>query len=402
MKCPRCGYHRQKSDDNFVQATECPSCGIVYSKHKGDPLFPESDESEQTATLLKPSPVDAESLKKARERVEKRLNKRLASKVKDTRHDQTLELARQFATEGVRKRQAQWQQQEAEQQDRAEEINLIDALSDSVPVKAANENDPGTEQSSALADAPENLDSVEAEDHDLPQQVDGQTQLTEPSPTRQRDQMAEPSARMASSVARAMVKQSGEPGTIKTNEAQNGATFDTSSILYMEEEYDSSSAASWEAPPKEATPVSTDEPTTALNAAPSEQPRSSNEQSQPGMAHLGKRWRWIPGGGLSQLLPIVAWLILIAGLSGAILSWTTMTEAEAGMQTQQLAGHNPLPLGLLLGFAYLVTGVLGFAFFWVSSLINRQLKDIRRLLLLQPMSENAGAIATQAESHADD
>jgi hypothetical protein len=39
-------------------------------------------------------------------------------------------------------------------------------------------------------------------------------------------------------------------------------------------------------------------------------------------------------------------------------------------------------LGLLLGFAYLATGVLGFAFFWVSSMIGRQLKDIRRLLIM--------------------
>jgi hypothetical protein len=35
---------------------------------------------------------------------------------------------------------------------------------------------------------------------------------------------------------------------------------------------------------------------------------------------------------------------------------------------------------LLLGFAYLATGALGFAFFWVSSVINRHLKDIRQLL----------------------
>jgi Zn-finger nucleic acid-binding protein len=400
MQCPRCGYHRQKSDDNFVAVNECPSCGIVYNKHKGEPSFPISDESEQTGVLLKPSPVDAESLKKARERVEKRLNERLASQMKDTRHDKTLELARQFASEGVRKRQAQWQQLEAEEQNRAEEINLVDAPSEPAPEKAANDNDPETEQSSVLADAPDNLESVEAEDHDLPQEMDGHKQLTEPTLTRQSDQVAVAPMREGSSVARAMVKQSGEPGTNNTIESQNGATFDTASVLYKE--FDSSTAASWDVPPKEATPDSTDETTMAMNTVLSEQPQSSNEQSLPGMGHTRKRWRWIPGGGLSQLLPIAAWLILIAGLSGAILSWTTMTDAEAGMQTHQLAGSNPLPLGLLLGFAYLVTGVLGFAFFWVSSLINRQLKDIRRLLLLQPIPANGDAIATQAEAHADD
>jgi uncharacterized membrane protein len=96
---------------------------------------------------------------------------------------------------------------------------------------------------------------------------------------------------------------------------------------------------------------------------------------------------------LARLLPLVAWLILVAGISGAILSWTTLTEAEAGMQTQQMGIGSSMNLGLLLGFAYLVTGVLGFAFFWVSSLISRQLKDIRRLLLLQsiPQIESTAA-----------
>jgi hypothetical protein len=91
----------------------------------------------------------------------------------------------------------------------------------------------------------------------------------------------------------------------------------------------------------------------------------------------------LTAGGWTSLLPLVAWLILGAGVIGAILSWTTLGNVQAGMQTPAASASSTLPLGLLLGFAYLATGVLGFAFFWVSSLINLQLKDIRRLLLLQ-------------------
>ena len=88
-----------------------------------------------------------------------------------------------------------------------------------------------------------------------------------------------------------------------------------------------------------------------------------------------------PGNGLTRLLPVVAWMILGAGVIGAVLSWTTIGDVEAGVRIPIPESLHTLPLGLLLGFAYLATGVLGFAFFWVSSLISVQLKDIRRLLL---------------------
>ena len=39
MKCPHCGYERKKSDD-IIKATECPKCGIIYSKWESD-AFPE-------------------------------------------------------------------------------------------------------------------------------------------------------------------------------------------------------------------------------------------------------------------------------------------------------------------------------------------------------------------------
>ena len=71
------------------------------------------------------------------------------------------------------------------------------------------------------------------------------------------------------------------------------------------------------------------------------------------------------------------------------------------MQMPPLAGNNSMALGLLLGFAYLVTGVLGFAFFWVSSIISRQLKDIRQLLMLQPTPPHPEDSETEAQTSAE-
>jgi hypothetical protein len=98
-----------------------------------------------------------------------------------------------------------------------------------------------------------------------------------------------------------------------------------------------------------------------------------------------------------RLLPLVAWLILLAGVMGMILSWTTLKPVEAGSHDLPQHGIEALPLGLLLGFAYLATGVLGFAFFWVSSLISGQLKDIRRILLALQMSIFSNAAAKKWE-----
>jgi hypothetical protein len=97
--------------------------------------------------------------------------------------------------------------------------------------------------------------------------------------------------------------------------------------------------------------------------------------------------------GLMRVMPVVAWLILCAGLIGAVLSWTTITDVQADPLKMSPSKFDPLSMGLLLGFAYLATGVLGFAFFWVSSQISNQLREIRRLLFLQPtMAERADTV----------
>ena len=96
------------------------------------------------------------------------------------------------------------------------------------------------------------------------------------------------------------------------------------------------------------------------------------------------------GGGLTRLMSVAAWIILLAGAIGTILSWTTLGNVRADMGAAPTVQSHFMPVGLLLGFAYLATGVLGFAFFWVSSLINRQLKDIRQILLNLPLSLHQG------------
>jgi hypothetical protein len=95
------------------------------------------------------------------------------------------------------------------------------------------------------------------------------------------------------------------------------------------------------------------------------------------------------GGGIARLLPVIAWLILAAGVIGAILSWITIGGVESGATIPIDKDLHSLPLGLLLGFAYLATGVLGFAFFWVSSLISTQLRDIYRVLISSGQAENS-------------
>ncbi len=85
--------------------------------------------------------------------------------------------------------------------------------------------------------------------------------------------------------------------------------------------------------------------------------------------------------GLMRFFQAVAWLILVAGLGGAVLSWITLTDVQAGTQAAEAMNAGNLPMALLLAFAYLAIGVLGFAFFWVTSLIGGQLAEIRTILL---------------------
>ncbi len=258
MKCSKCGYVRQTEDILHAPATECPLCGMAFEAR------PESSGFNPSTTLpelKRPSPLDSESLKKARERVEIRLRKQLEKKMRDQRHQETLERARRLTAANMQKR-----------------------LSQKAP----------TETEKRIGD--------------------------------------------------------------KTDQPEKS-----------------------DPPFKKEPPV--------LQSAPDEhaQPESEplRKMAQPAM---GIRARSRSGPGLTRLLSLTSWLILCAGLVGAILSYTTISVQADVAQSTKYAQH-ALPLGLLLGFAYLATGVLGFAFFWVASLISGQLKEIRRLLLLSPQPE---------------
>ncbi len=289
MKCPKCGYHRQTRDNAFTPATECPACGIIYAKHDFNNPEPVAFGAISRAHL-KPSPVDAISLKKARERVEKRLRKHLEIQLKDQRHEETLKRARHFAEQAVRTRQENWKKKN------------------------------GTE----ATDPP----AVEINDQtEMPSDVNMETIILKSSDivsNRPDDQPKEKP-----------MKESG----LTENEVRPYA-----SITELAEK------------PRE--PVAAVPPQMTANRF---------------------------GGQRMRQLHSVAWVILLSGIIGAALSWTTIGDVQAGGNLPVPDSLNSLPLGLLLGFAYLATGVLGFAFFWVSSLISRQLKEIRRLLLAGPM-----------------
>jgi hypothetical protein len=344
MKCSKCGYIRQTSDDQFIPASECPSCGIIYDKIADTTSEAFTVEAEPTESPLRASPVDAESLKKARQRVDQRLKERLDAQNGASRHNQTLEMARQFATEGVRKRQEQWKQQQAALGDN-DDAQTEPPLESTAPAELVNDAEAGRAVVAANATEPDTVEAIAN---------DAETETADGDKTACPDQD-------------------------KAAEIENTAS-DPAKMPSREKEAAAMSGASAE-------------PETDLDDPP--QPAPSHTGTDPGR----QRRQWFPGVNLAQLLPLAACLILIAGIGGAMLSWSTLAEAEADMQTWQTMTANATDMGLLLGLAYLVTGVLGFALFWVSSLISRQLKDIRRLLVLQsslPERENDGPASSDS------
>jgi hypothetical protein len=406
MKCIKCGYIRQKNDDHFFLANECPSCGILNDKitdHFSDGLSMGANES---GSGLRPSPVDAESLKKARQRVEKRLKEQLAAQKKDSRHDQTLELARQLASEGVRKRQEQWEKQQTALQE--SDDSKTDASTESTIIADGSEGEPvASENMTEASDADTTAaETMAQEDSDATPQASDHSVSTLAKAMEKRQQMIhandanedmihpDDDASEINDANEDMTNPDDDASEINdANEDMTNPDDDASEILDMESESENTVQKSWFVSSREEADAAASAAVPDSRSALADQSQTNNAQTEPGRGHQRERWRWVPGGGLARLLPLVAWLILVAGISGAVLSWMTLTEAVAGVQTQQVGISDSINLGLLLGFAYLVTGVLGFAFFWVSSLISSQLKDIRELLLLQskPQSESMAA-----------
>lgn len=357
MKCSKCGYKRQLRDDAFVPPTECPSCGIVYAKHDAGPKIAAPSPSDATPAHLRPSPVDPESLKKARERVEKRLRERLEVRIKDDRYAHTLEMARKISAEELHKRDRRL---EPDQREPSEALSVEDQSQ--ITESENPKNDP--HEAMLLEDrvGVRNRNDIQAPPEDT---------VAPP-----RDQ-AEPED------SQSKLQRGAE------TEAQDGAS--SLSKAPEEERYDSEDlqVETVHLPPTEK----------SIDAASEERPEYEREDAREGTleetnaqipAHIAatstaaKRSSF--GAGLLRLLPVVAWLMLFAGVIGAFLSWTTISDVEAGVKIPVSNGLSALPLGLLLGFAYLATGALGFAFFWVASLISKQLKDIRQLLMVHPIS----------------
>ena len=346
MKCPKCGYERQSRDDAFVPMTECPACGIIYSKHDNIKA-PENTGVAVTASHLKPSPLDPESLKKARERVEKRLRERLETRVHDERHAQTLELAKRFTAERIRKHSDEQLPApgSSRQEDAPREAEMV----------LNQEMEAESPEKDQIAAATDTLDI-------MPETVQAATEAT----------------------ARQESAETEEAGADEPREAAIDAETVEEEAVLLEDIVVVSPDQPQQKPEEAATATgATDEITTETPAAAEEEPCAvahvapAASQRSPGSSRPA---------GLCRFFPMVAWIILLAGVIGAVLSWTTIGDVEAGIRMSASDTIGALPMGLLLGFAYLATGVLGFAFFWVSSLISTQLKDIRQLLLVRPVS----------------
>ncbi len=353
MKCPKCGYERQSRDDAFVPATECPACGVVYSKHEYAKMADQAL-ADTPPPHLKASPVDAQSLRKARERVEKRLRERLENRIHDERHAQTLELAKRFAAEQIRKRRNEWKHTHKQTQ--------TTAAPDEAPPESEN---PAQERQPAATEK-------------RPNRVSGQRQTPGASPAR-----ADEPAHSSVAESENSPMQTTEDITVPAAQTEIH-TREAPENIEEENLPDQADAAAPHAPRAMAFGASA--PETAI-PTPHEMEEALPEfdpiapAAHAAARSMPRQAQTNPDNGLTRLLPIVAWLILCAGIIGAVLSWTTISDVQAGMRVPIPHSPNAFPLGLLLGFAYLAIGILGFAFFWVSSLISRQLKDIQQLLL---------------------
>ncbi|MBI5064088.1 MAG: hypothetical protein HZB87_11675 [Desulfatitalea sp.] len=363
MKCPKCAYLRQTRDDAFAPPTECPACGIVYAKY--EPGGTEAAENPQSSPppVKKPSAVDESTLRKARERVERRLRKKTgAGAAEDDQRERTLKRARILAAEGVRKRQQEWQHKQTTETTEAafsqtslnEEVDsalqetggpsAISDLADRlvfVPVAGGTEQQTSSFVEDTLRPTAKLPSSSEPEleleiddtiseaplvvDTPAPQQA---TTAPEPEPPSQMPNEEEPALEESKVIAIG-------PRSIHSNEslAEDSAESDLVD----------------------------------------DQPAMQIEADRP--------YPKAKIGGLMRFFQAVAWLILVAGVGGAVLSWITLTDVQAGTQALGPMNANNLSMALLLGFAYLAIGVLGFAFFWVTSLIGGQLAEIRVILL---------------------
>jgi hypothetical protein len=311
MKCPKCGYVSHPRDHAFAPPTECPACGVIYSKIDAG-KSPDMQIS-QGPLIKKPSPVHEDTLKNARRRVEMRLHQKSGDRLKEKQREQTLALARRLVFEGVRKRQEEWQRRQA---------------------------------------------AENAGPESLPTFLEIQTPPLETTP-------------VSPNAATTQIGMS--PGLkAGVSRSESGAIASPAHVPAEASLATLSDISETNAPDPAGTAAESD-PTPETDENRSLPMRKGRE------VHVHRRRSL--NGHASRVYTAVAWLILTAGLVGAVLSWTTISDVQAQSVEAAGGGLTPWPVVLLLGFAYLATGVLGFAFFWVASMINNQLADIRQLLL---------------------
>jgi hypothetical protein len=365
MKCPKCGYLRQSRDDSFAPPTECPACSIVYAKY--DPGSAEAADTLQGhPPAKKASAVDESTLRKARERVERRLRKKTgAGAVEDEQRELTLKRARILAAEGVRKRQQEWQHRQATETPEADASQI--AISEEVD-SALQE----TGRAGAISELADRLVFVPVEGGTAVQTSSFVEDTIRPTANLPASLEPEPELGLEDTISEAPL--------LTDTPAPQPAT--------AAEEVPS------QMPNEEATGVEENQ-VTAFGTRPNLQRQTEEvpmvddiESDTAGSPEvLSAQFtmdRQVPKakmGGLMRFFQVVAWLILVAGVGGAVLSWITLTDVQAGTPTAGPMGVGNLSMALLLGFAYLAIGVLGFAFFWVTALIGGQLADIRRILL---------------------
>jgi hypothetical protein len=370
MKCFKCGYERRHKDGMYVPATECPSCGVVYAKSGiGRPR-----DGGGAVLPLRPSPLDESTLKQARQRVELRIRQRSQSRLKDERHALTLARARQIASTTARKRQ--------------EEIEKRQHLSDTSPPQTASST-VAAEVTPVSPAATAGIDLQGVPVQSIKTAVPkGPAAPLFPGPKIIEQRSPQSIAPAHSGVVVAPTATAAIPAEAEAAPQMRRASAPTRMA-----------GADTMAEPEESTPLQ-------VLRDPAKENKPSRRRMLPAnrkrtAARVPEHYDGpllVKSGGIMRLLPLVAWLILLAGVVGMALSWTTLSPVEAGSHAPPQHGIAALPLGLLLGFAYLATGVLGFAFFWVSSLISNQLKDIRRLLQILHLSVYDSGGSEKAEA----
>lgn len=413
MKCPKCGYKRQASDNQFAPATECPACGVVYSKTGSNGNAPPL----ATAAINKPSAVNEDTLKRARERVEMRLRKQMEANQDDERREQTLQRAKIFAADGVRQRQEEWQRQQVDKKGEPDDLTMSEA--------AIRVKDPSADFNAFKGGAltmfgvirPEMAGKEAEEGEEKPirpgrkngYRVSLTDSLANRPPGEDLAYDTHPTNPALSDVKTPQKK-------VEATDASPGAYENFRAPAKEERPIQAESGRGEEKiaaqPRKELAPVAAntktdpleerrpapeeadiDDSASEIEARPIEKktPASKGEEQLEIPLHVAQSAGRRPANGLMRLLQTAAWLILVVGLVGAVLSWTTMNDVQANMAASGAIGSGSIPIALLLGFAYLATGVLGFAFFWVCTMISGQLRDIQQTLEMHapyPNKEN--------------